>query len=138
VPADRRALIVRTAVIAAALVVCAWFVLGIRQAHDLARATSIVSGPGSIGPRQARRASALLRSAAVLNPDAQVDLLKGQLAFREGHRANAGRLFADVAKREPMNLTAWFWLAQAPENHQAWLFALARVAQLEPKVPDTG
>jgi hypothetical protein len=137
VPADRRALVVRTVVIAASLIVCAWFALGIRQAHDLARATSIVSGPGSVGPGQARQASALLRSAAVLNPDSQVDLLKGQLAFRDGDRASAGRLFADVAKREPMNLMAWFWLAQAPENHQAWLIALARVAQLEPQVPDS-
>jgi hypothetical protein len=118
-----------------ALVICGWFALGIRQAHDIAGATSIVSGQAPLDAGQDNRVAALLRSAGALNPDAAVDVLRGRLALNEGHRFEAQRILGDVVRREPMNLEAWIWLGQAAYgNAQLQKLTIGNIARLDPQV----
>jgi hypothetical protein len=125
--------VVRILGIAFAALVCAWFVLGIRQAHELGNATSILSQPGFRTPGQLREVSALIRSAGTLNPDAQVDIARGRVAIDRQTFPAARRILGDVVRREPMNLEAWIWLAGASLNDRPELhLALAHWALLDP------
>lgn len=128
-------LLARAMLAAGAVVVCGWFVLGARQAHEADQASRIVNQRGPITASQAKHADSLLRSAGRLNPDSQVEILRGELAYHRNDRKRASRLFADVVLREPMNVSAWYWLAQAPPSPDAFKYALAKVAQLEPHLP---
>jgi hypothetical protein len=116
-----------------AAVASAWFVVGIRQARDVSRANAIVFNVTKISADQQRRADALLGSAALLNPDREVDLLRGQAALLAGHRAAARAELLGVVRSEPMNLTAWALLAQASPNDGA-LFnqAVRHITLLDP------
>jgi hypothetical protein len=126
----------RASSVGLALVVCAWFVLGIQQAHDTNRVTAIVSGlfgQRELRPAQASRANSLLNSAQVLNPDAQVDVLRARVALLRGDRARAKRILIDVLRREPMNIAAWYGLATSAKDQPTVLLALGRIARLAPK-----
>jgi hypothetical protein len=90
-----------------ALLVCAWFAIGIRQAVNTNRATALVAGGNRLTVTRDQRARSLLSSAAFLNPDREVTLLRGQLALDERRIAAAERIFASVTRREPLNLEAW-------------------------------
>jgi hypothetical protein len=110
--------------VAAALVVCAWFALGIRQADDVDAATAIITARAPLTPGQAGHARALLRQAGKLNPDTNVDLLASQLALREGVASRARAIARDVTRSEPQNIQAWlaYGIASA---HDPLGFALA-------------
>jgi hypothetical protein len=112
--ARARALLVILAVIA-----CAWFAIGARQAHDLNAATHILSRSAPLRPAQDRQVAALLNSAATLNPDHQVDVLRGQLATAEGQYARARQILLGVIHGEPKNLQAWIAYATAARNDPA-------------------
>lgn len=127
----------RVMAVLAALVVCAWFVLGVRQARDAAAATALVSAGHRLSPSQAARARSLLDSAGTLNPDLTVDLLRGELASDQHHRRLAERIFAAVARREPLNLQAWSHLAFAAAqvgDRATLVRAARRVSLLYPPV----
>jgi predicted Zn-dependent protease len=126
----------RAALVVLALVLAAWFGLGAHQAIDTSRATSILSAGGSVTRGEAVRVSSLLDGAGALNPDRQVDLLRGQLALEQGQPRRAQRLISRVTRAEPQNLEAWLSLAQAATNNPP-LFdhALVRVRRLEPLLP---
>jgi predicted Zn-dependent protease len=120
---------------ALAIVASAWFGLGIRQAHDLARAQAIVSGANSLSARQAEHVESLLQSAGTLNPDQQVNLVLGEVAALRNQTPRAARIFSQVAHREPMNITAWVLLAQADFGKGRPLAnALAHISQLDHQV----
>ena len=89
-----------------ALVACAWFALGIRQAHDLGHAVSIVTS-ASVSPGQAAHAESLLNAAGALNPDVEVKLVRAELALRQGDARRAVALAAQAAKDEPQNVLTW-------------------------------
>jgi predicted Zn-dependent protease len=126
------------AVLVLALLACAWFVLGIRQAHELASAASIVSQQRPPTAAQARTAGSQLRSAAELNPDLEVDVLRGRLALARGNPPAARRILESVTRREPQNLEAWLWLARASAGAPAtFQLAVARFHQLLPHVRPT-
>jgi predicted Zn-dependent protease len=128
--------IARVATLSLALIACAWFVLGIRQAHEIAGATQIVSQQSSPSAGQARKAASLLSSAGTLDPDIEVDVLRGRLAFVRGQLAAARRVLESVVRREPENLEAWSWLAKASAGAPAtFRLAVAAVDRLLPKVP---
>jgi predicted Zn-dependent protease len=93
--------------------VCAWFVLAIRQAHDTSKASSIVSGTGSLTAAQAAHAGSLLDAAGTLNPDREVELLRGQVLLGRQQRPRALRLLEGVTRDEPLNLRAWVLLAES-------------------------
>jgi hypothetical protein len=117
----------------AALVVAAWFYVGTRQTSDLAAAGKIANAAGDhLSAADARRARSLLHSAAFLNPNRQVDLVRSRVALKTGHERLAYRLATSVARAEPMNVLAWEYVFQAAPNQAARSAALARVAPLLP------
>jgi predicted Zn-dependent protease len=126
----------RGSLLALALAACAWFVVGIRQAHDTAHANAIVSAETPPGPAAAARARSLLHAAGFLNPDQRVDLLRGQLALDQGDRPRALALFRDVARREPDNLQAWVSVAQASTEPNSPLLkrAVHEIGRLDPQL----
>ena len=127
---------VRILAIAAALVACAWFATGIRQAHDSDAANAIISSPGSLTAAEAAHATALLNAAGQLNPDTAVDLLRSQLALRQGDVARARQLALSVLRREPMNARAWIALGRAAAGNKAiLLLAFGRLYRLAPPIP---
>ena len=117
-----------------AVVVCAWFVLGIRQAHDTARATAIIASANTPSAAQAAHVRSLLRAAGTLNPDLQLDVIRGQLALFRGDNADATRILESVVRREPLNVEAWVYLARAAFNVNRHEFGIAaqRIAVLDP------
>jgi predicted Zn-dependent protease len=132
-------MIARAVAAAVALLVCAWFALGARQAHDTTAATSIVQANSTLTRAQARDADALVHSAALLNPDQTVNILRGRVAVEGGRDAEARRILAAVTREEPRNLEAWVALASAlPNNEKLFRQALNRVRQLEPRIPPRG
>lgn len=123
----------RAAAVMLALVLCAWFAVGIRQAHETGAAARIVNSSGPVTAADAAHARSLLSAAAILNPDAQVDLLRGTLALRQGNLADGARIATDVIRSEPMNVQAWLLLAEAsPHKPQVVDAAVGRMAQLDP------
>jgi hypothetical protein len=125
---------VRLSILVVAIVVCAWFGLGIRQAHDISRATSIVAQAGRIPAAELRSAASALHSAGTLDPDDEVAILRGRLAVKEQDSRRAERILKTVVQDEPMNLEAWIWLAgvsliDPPEAR----IALAHIARLDPR-----
>lgn len=120
---------------ALALVVCAWFALGVRQAHGTDGAMAILSQGSRITAAQARHVDSLLADARTLNPDGEVDILRGRAALSRGQIQTAQRILGQVARAEPQNLEAWLWLAHsAGSNRMLFYRALVRVRKLEPVV----
>jgi len=119
----------------AALVIAAWFALGVRQAIDTDRA-SVIVGRGGVSVADAAHADALLRSAGWLNPDRTVDVLRGRLLLDEGRAGAARAALLKVALAEPRNAAAWVAFGSAAAgDRQAFLLALAHVHELVPPVP---
>lgn len=122
-------------VVVLALVACAWFVLGIRQSHDLNVAEAIISRPRVLTPAQAARAAALLHQATQLNPDAAVDLARSQLALKQGEAARARAIALGVTRSEPENIQAWLAFGSAAAHDpRAFALALRHLNQLAPPV----
>lgn len=120
------------AMMLAAALVAAWFLLGVRQAHDLAKATAIAQAT-SVSPSQARQAGQLLDAAGTLNPDRQVNVTRAELALDLGQRARARRILEAVVRAEPDNLVAWFQITQISGNSYALQArAFRQVLKLEP------
>lgn len=128
-----RAKAVRGLSVAGAIVVCAWFAVGIRQVHDTSAATAILSGGGHLSPATAARASSLLGDAASLNPDRQIGLLRAKLAAERGQRPLAQRLALRVAQAEPANPQAWLLVSFVGTPPQRAL-ATRTLGRLIPKV----
>ena len=63
---------------ALAIVACAWFVFGIRQAIDTSRATTIANQGNHATAAQEREVRSLVDGARLLNPDRQPAVLLGQ------------------------------------------------------------
>jgi predicted Zn-dependent protease len=104
---------------------------------DTSRATALLS-QGRLSQHQVAEAGSLLATAGALNPDQTVNLLRGQLAYKEGLAARATRTFLAVTRSEPQNLQAWLALAHtsahAPKD---FVLALRHISQLLPPVPRT-
>ncbi|HEX8976386.1 MAG TPA: hypothetical protein VF781_07740 [Solirubrobacteraceae bacterium] len=113
----------------------AWFVLGARQAGEISRATSVVQG-SSVSAAQARQVNQWLDSAATLNPDHEVQLLRAALDIDRNRSARARTILEQVTRVEPENIVAWDLLLQAAGSDiQLQARAFKRIAQLEPPVP---
>jgi thioredoxin-like negative regulator of GroEL len=129
----RRVFVTRALSLLVAIAICAWFVVGIRQAHDTAQASAILSGAATLNTAQREHAGSLLRSAGFMNPDTEVDLLRAQLALTRGHSTQAEEILLSVVNKEPLNSQAWFSLAQHSTNSRTLLLALSHLARLVPK-----
>jgi hypothetical protein len=125
--------VTRILVLVFAVVASAWFVLGIRQNAEIDRAASILTHSGRPTAAQLRDATSLLHSARLLNPDAEVNILRGRVAIEELAFPRARRILEGVVRDEPMNLEAWIWLggASLTDKPEAQ-FAYSHWAQLDP------
>ncbi|MBV9311368.1 MAG: hypothetical protein JOZ73_11075 [Solirubrobacterales bacterium] len=128
-------IVARLCAVALALLVCAWFALGIRQAHDTNKANALLSRSARVAARQAPQIEDLLRSAKTLNPDSNVSVLQARVADLEHQRPRAVRILEDVVRREPMNLTAWATLAILGPRSPGSVFLLAyrKLNELDPR-----
>jgi|GraSoiStandDraft_45_1057281.scaffolds.fasta_scaffold941501_1 hypothetical protein len=121
---------------AMAIVACAWFVVGIRQAIDTSRASAIANQGNHATVAQEREVRSLVRGARLLNPDRQPDVLLGQVEAEHGDRVSARRLLEAVTRSEPQNVTAWLWLTKAAAgDNRLFYLAAFQVRQLEPRFP---
>ena len=127
----------RAAAIAGALVVCAFFALGIRQTTSHEQADRRMSSPERPSSAAAARTETLLDHAATLNPDRRVDLGRALLALQSGHPQSARRIIERVVADEPDNIEAWTRLAfaTAGTDPAASKRAAAQVLRLAPRVP---
>lgn len=125
---------VRLLLVLVSLAVCAWFALGIRQAHDVDRVTTIVSGlqgQKRLTVAQAGQADSLLDSAAVLNPDRTVQVLRARVALLRGNRPLAKQILLRLVAAEPENIDAWYGLATSASDSPTVNGALAQIARLD-------
>lgn len=127
----------RAAAVAAALLVAAWFAVGVRQADGVSEARERLQAVEAPSPAEARRTAAALDRAGALNPDTAVDVLRARFALQQGRRDDARRLLLRVVDREPENLEAWAAVAIVFEGTDPALAARARDAlrRLSPPVP---
>ncbi len=128
---------VRLTAIVVALVSCAWFALGIRQAHDTTRAQAILSASRPLSQAEAHQAASLLDHAGVLNPDREVQVLRGRLALVQGRKAEALSILSAVTQAEPRSREAWLWVAQAAlgQNEPLLQRALKTIFSIDPPPP---
>jgi hypothetical protein len=129
----RRVLLIRTAIAVVALVVAAWFALGVRQARDTDHVAAAILALPRLSQAQANWLDSILAGAAFLNPDRQIDLLRSAVALASGHQPRAQRIAAGVTRAEPLNLQAWTQLARTSHGASA-IRALKQVAALAPPV----
>ena len=124
----------RASVLVVAVIACAWFVVAIRQAHDTAAATSIIAHQGGLSASQVAHARSLLGAAQSLNPDSQVELLRGRLDLIEHHLMAARRSIEGVLRREPANLQGWALLAHTGNGDRRLLtLTIINIARLDPR-----
>jgi hypothetical protein len=115
--------IARVLLLMTAVVACAWFALGIRQAHDIAATTAALSHPVPAGSASAHSISSWISAAEQLNPDRKPQILRGRLALAQGRLAQARAILLRVTHEEPQNLEPWIWFLQASRNSPAAFFA---------------
>ena len=101
----------RAALTAFAVAACAWFALGAHQAREVSAAANLISSP-PLSHSQVQQAASRLRSAATLNPDRTVDLLRAQLYADQRRYADARTVLEGVVHSEPENLQAWIDLTR--------------------------
>ncbi len=116
---------VRTLLLVLAVLICAWFVVGVRQARNTDLATNALAPHTSVTATQGARITSWLDAAAWLNPDRQVDVLRGKLAFKEHDSQRAVAILLGVTRDEPKNLLAWVGLLQPALRVNQDLFSLA-------------
>ena len=119
-----------------ALLVCAWFVLGVVQAASTDAAREELTGEGWPDGARAARVEDRLDRAAPLNPDTTVEKLRAQLAGRQGDRALSQRLLEAVVREHPDDIDAWARLLVATTGRDEAATARARAAmrRLSPPV----
>jgi hypothetical protein len=126
---------VRITALIAAILACAWFVIGELQAVDTSRAGALVAGNRPVSAATAAHARSLLRSAAFLNPDTSVRLLDATVDLARGDATGARRIIVPVLREEPMNLDAWVALARASFHGSPYELQVAvhNIARLDPR-----
>jgi hypothetical protein len=121
--------------VAIAVAAVAWFVIGARQAHDIAVATTLLGHQADNLTVPIARTSSLLSSADFLDPGEEVTLLRIRLDLVQRRFADAKVLMDGVLAAEPNNLDAWILdLALSidhPSAHEAQR-AIAAIRRLDP------
>lgn len=121
----------RVVAVVAALVVAAWFGLGVRQAAGTDAARADVGRLEPPTASQARSTRDALDRAGTLNPDLGVDVLRARFALQEGRREDARRILDGVVRREPDGLDGWAALAFVFDDAHA----KAELRRLSPPPP---
>jgi hypothetical protein len=132
---DWRVSATRILAVIAALAVCGWFAISLRETIDTDAAGAIIYGATVPTPAQAQHARSLLSSASPLNPDPELKLMRSALAFELGDDARARQLALSVAVQEPLNVQAWIAYGRAAAGDpRAFAIALAHVRELAPAI----
>ncbi len=129
--------LLRVALVAAALVTAAWFGLGAHQAYEIAQVNRTVGGlTGQLRLSHAasQQARERLSSAAWLNPDREIDLLRARVALLSRHRTRATAILQRVVAAEPENVDAWYGIATSAPDRATVLHAIAVVGRLDPRL----
>jgi Flp pilus assembly protein TadD len=121
---------VRALAVVIALVVCAWFAVGVRQAQETDHATSIIANPAPLTAAQAAHATSLLNSATFLNPDQEVAVLKADVLSRLGEKQRAVALLEKVVHEEPQNIDAWQGIARNATDSHTYFLAFIEIGRL--------
>lgn len=123
-------------VVLVAVVVCAWFGLGIVQAQDADHATTILASANALSATQRAHVVSLLDSADALNPGTGIELLRAQLAAVENHTQLEGRILETVTRAEPLNLDAWLALAKwgLAHDHAVLNTSVTHISALDPRL----
>lgn len=116
-----------------ALVIAAFFGLGIVQAHNLTAAQAVLDSAQNPTPAQTAAARQQLDTAGTLNPDRAVALTRGQLDLRLGQLPAAERVFRALVAAEPKNVEAWLGLSESLYGKPGLVAAVARIAVLDPQ-----
>jgi thioredoxin-like negative regulator of GroEL len=132
---DNRGVVVLRALLAVvALAACAWFGLGVVQARSTSRAATILGTHRALSPAQERHVASLLASAATINPDRAVSILRAKLDLLEGKRAAATAVMHKVVGSEPDNIEAWVQMAQTDHTPAELERAIRNLARLDPRL----
>ncbi len=123
----------RAAGVVVALLVAAFFGVGVWQAANTKAATERLDA----GHADARTAT-LLDHAGTLNPDADLDIARARLAVAQDDLPRARRILLDIVDREPENARAWgtIELVFADSDPALAKRAAARFDRLVPTVPE--
>lgn len=123
----------RAAVTLAALGVCVWLALELREAGHVAEATRLLTGRTQVAPDVATRAERLLGD----DDDGRALVLRARAAALAGDRARAGDLAARATRASPDDAQTWLALAllTAPGDPRGER-ARAEVTRLAPPVPE--
>lgn len=95
-----------------ALAACAWFAIGVRQAHQTDAAAAIVGAGGGRSAADLARAQTLIDSAGFLYPGQDIPKLRAQQLLEQRHYARAAPVIAAIVRAEPQNLQGWIDVAQ--------------------------
>jgi hypothetical protein len=122
--------------VAAAVVVCAWFVLAIRELRDEAHVTAFLHGHPTLTASQTRTLDATLADAKFLNPDTSAEALRARVQVNAQDLPAAVAIALALARREPQNFDNWLLLeflagSVRPDLHR---LAEAHVRALAPPV----
>jgi hypothetical protein len=125
--------LVRTVLVALALCVGAWLVLGYRAIRLEEKGQAAVADlqHGPLAPGEAREALRALDDARFLNADQAPRLIEGNMRLFLSDRAEAVALARKITSKEPENVSAWF-LAYLAETGAAKREAIRRVSELDP------
>jgi hypothetical protein len=127
--------VIRGVILAFAIVVCAWFVLGAVEAHQIDHVADVLAQSSSLTPAQSRAALDQLSSAGALNPDRQVDLLRAAVLQDDNRIKGSQAILLHVVAGEPMYVEAWYQLAGvAGADPSLERRALVHIAQLVPSL----
>jgi cytochrome c-type biogenesis protein CcmH/NrfG len=96
-----------------ALLVCAGFAIGVRQAVSSSKVSALVASGHRLTPSQQRSAASELSAAAFGYPGQETDILAASVALREHRYARAMSLARSITRAEPDNLQGWLVLAAA-------------------------
>jgi predicted Zn-dependent protease len=137
VVAGKPSLLARVALLAVAVIACAWFALGAVQILAQNRAAALIPASTDVSPQVAHAIANELDRAGTLNPDRSVDLLRAQLYLHSGRRPAAERLIQRVGRDEPNNINVWFLLqiVAFPRDPATVQMAHRRALELDPPVP---
>lgn len=125
----------RIIAIAVALIICAGFVVGIRQDDGVAALDNLLSATSHLTHGQQRTAASELSEAKFANPGQEVNLLAVGVAFAEGRYAKARSIALAATRAEPDNVQAWSSLAATElvlSDTPALFHARDEMARLDP------
>jgi hypothetical protein len=124
-------ILVRSALVAIALLAGAWLVLGVRALNLESEARSPSSG--------LERSLSSLRSARLLSVDKEPLLNEGLMLFASGRREEGVAIAKRVVAEEPDNLDAWlalYYLYSTSSDPKRAAHATRRVRALNPLAGD--